>query len=203
MATTTTDKAERRAIATQRYPALMAFIDERRRFHGERKGWYEQLLADEAEAFKGGHADVAAELARAQADYKAQEEAQGRRGFPYNEAMGNFLGLDIKPENHEPEPGYYMAGETMHHHRFGIATREVEALIAEGRTLAVVTARSKRDGKPVRCLRFVGPDQIKVEGGAVKVENGKYRGRLSSNWSVESCLEGVARAMRDGTPYGP
>jgi hypothetical protein len=184
--------------AAAQYPALMAYITARSAI----KPWYEALRADEAEAFQGGLADVANEMEMAQSDYAAAQKGKGQTGYPYNSAMGEYLGLAINPGNHEPGNGYYMAGRVMNHYRLGVATREADRLIAEGRTLRIVTARSKTDRKPVRFAAFAGPDQIKITGNEVTISNGKRRGRLSSNWSVETCLEKLVAALQSGRAFG-
>ena len=174
----------------ERYPALMAYIDARSRA----ADWFAQLRADEAEADAGGLADVAAQLRQAQADY-------GR--YPYNSAMGEFLGLPLR-ENGEPARGYYMASQVMSHHRLGEARREAERLIAEGRTRRVVAARSRTTRAPVRFHTFAGAEQIRIGtgGSTVAIQNGKMRGTLSSNWSIETTMVRLATALRTGAPYG-
>ena len=180
-----------------KYPALMTYIHDRNTV----SDWCSRLHDDERLAEVGEFADVAAQMEQARADYKAQQEARGKNGYPYNAAMGEFLGLPIKPTNHEPEHGYYMASGVMNHYRLGVARREVLALVAEGRELKIVTGRAKDTRKPVRFARFCG-EQIRVEGAAVTAANSKRRVRLSSSWSVETCLEAVARALRTGNAYG-
>ena len=184
---------------TTQWPALMAYIASRNLIECSRD-WCSKLHEDEAEAERGGFADVAAGLAAAHHAYKIQQEALGRNGFPYNSAMGEFLGLGLR-SNGEPGHGYYMANCVMHHYRAGVARRAVEAMIAEGRELSIVVGRSKKDRKPVRFARFRG-DQIKIAHGGVVVSDGKRTIRLSSNWSTETCLEAVAAAMRAGVAYG-
>ena len=174
--------------ADERYPALMAYIASR---SAEPK-WYDQLRADEAEAFAGGLADVAAQLKQAQADYGA---------YPYNSAMGEFLGLPLR-DNREPAHGYYMAGKVADYFTLGEATREVERLIAERRPLRVVAARSKADRKPCRFYTFIGPEQVKLEGNELVARNGKVRVRLASNWSTETAMVKAAAALRTGQHYG-
>jgi len=174
--------------AAERYPALMAYIASR----SAAAKWYDQMKADEAEAFAGGLADVAAQLKQAQADYGA---------YPYNSAMGEFLGLPLR-DNHEPAHGYYMAGKVADYFALGEATREVERLITHRKPLRVVAARSKADNKPVRFHAFAGPEQIKIEGGDIVASNGKVRVRLSSNWSTETAMVKAAAALRSGQPYG-
>lgn len=175
----------------ERYPALMAYIDNRSTRTDMH--WTAQLRLDEAEAAKGGLADVAAQLRQAQADYGA---------YPYNSAMGEFLGLPIRPGNNEPPHGYYMAGRVMVHHAMGEAQREAERLIAEGKPLRVVAARSKTTRKPVRFHTFVGPEQIRIEHGSVAIWNGKVKGTLSSNWSTETAMVRLAVALRTGAAWG-
>lgn len=174
--------------AQDRYPALMAYITSRSAL----PKWYDQLKADEAEAFAGGLADVAAQLKQAQADYGS---------FPYNSAMGEFLGLPLG-SNHEPPHGYYMASKVADYSALGKATREVERLVSCLKPLRVVAARSKADGKPVRFHVFGGPQQIRIEGNEVVASNGKVRVRLASNWSTETAMVKVAEALRTGQPYG-
>lgn len=176
--------------ARTRYPALMAYIENRSAI----ANWTSQLRIDQREALAGGLADVAAQMRQAQADYGS---------YPYNSAMGRFLGLPLGAA-HEPAHGYYMANGVMNYHTLGEAQREAERLIAEGKTLRVVAAKSKKDGKPVRFHTFAGPDQIRIgEGGAtVAISNGKVKGTLSSNWSVETTLVKLAAALRTGAAYG-
>lgn len=174
----------------ERYPALMAYIEDRSGREGAAKwnGFYEDKRAAEA----GGFADVVGQLRQAQADY-------GK--YPYNSAMGEFLGLPLR-ENHEPAVGYYMASQIMVYHAYGVAKREAERLIAEGRTLRVVAARSRTTRKPVRFHAFAGPEQIRIEPGHVAISNGKVKGTLSSNWSLETTMERLAAALRTGAAYG-
>ena len=109
----------------EKYPALMAYIEDRSVNDGRAGLWCHQLRIDEQQAVEGRLADVAQQMIRAQADYKDQEEANGRSGYPYNSSMGIFLGLKIKESNHEPPCGYYMAGQVMHAFRYGAARSEV------------------------------------------------------------------------------
>lgn len=174
--------------ANEKYPALMAYIASRSAV----KPWYDQLRADEAEAVAGGLGDVAAQLRQAQADY-------GR--YPYNSAMGEFLGLPLR-DSGEPAHGYYMANQVMAYHAMGEAQREAERLIAEGRPLRVVAAKSKATGKACRFHVFQGPEQIRVAGGAIMLNNGKRKGTLSSNWGVETAVVKLVAALRSGAAYG-
>ena len=174
----------------------MAYIAER----SEVTDWCRKLREDEREAEAGGLADVVRELDRAKADYAAAQKPKGQSGYPYNSAMGTFLGLPLR-DNHEPPHGYYMAGCVAVAFKSGNATRELKELIAEGRPLRLVTARSKKDRKPVRFAEFRGA-QIQIVGNTIELNNGKRKGRLSSNWSGETCLEAVAKAMRNGGIYG-
>jgi hypothetical protein len=161
--------------AKSRYPHLMAYIEDRSRL----PRWTDQLGPDLREAEAGGLADVVADLRSAYADY-------GR--YPYNSAMGEFLGLELRANN-EPAPGYYMATQLAAHFALGEATREAQRLIDEGRPLRLVAARSKATRAPVRFHTFTGPTQIRM-------------GRLSSNWSVETALQNLVSALRNGTAYG-
>lgn len=175
--------------ARARYPALMGYIEGRNALGGK---WFDQLRADEAAAQAGQLRDVAEQLAQAQTDYGS---------YPYNSAMGEFLGLPLR-ENHEPASGYYMASCVLSHHRLGEAQREAERLIAEGKELRIVAARSKADRKPTRFFTFKGPEQIKIEGGVAYINNGKRKGALTSNWSTETAIVKLATALRTGAPYG-
>ena len=183
--------------AHEKYPALMAYIDSRNAI----PKWYDTLCADKAAAVRGEVADVATDLTRAQADYAAAQ-APGHSTFPYNSAMGEYLGLPIRPGNHEPEHGYYMACRVMDRAALGVAQREAAALIAAGKPLRVVFARTQGTRKPIRFHTFTGPDQIKVDGGTVALFNGKVRGRLASNWSTETCLVKLVAALQTGAAYG-
>jgi hypothetical protein len=183
--------------AREKYPALMAYIDSRNAI----PKWYDTLCADSASATAGNLADVAADLARAQVDYAASV-APGCSTYPYNSAMGDYLGLPINPGNHEPEHGYYMATRVMHLTTFGVAQREALRLIAEGRPLRIVAARAKVTRKPLRFHVFTGPEQIKVDGESATISNGKVRGRLGSSWSTETCMVALALALRTGAAYG-
>jgi hypothetical protein len=75
-------------MARAKYPALMAYIDSRSSVP-EMEAWA-QLRPDEQEALQGRLGDVVNDLERARVDYKAQEKAAGRNGFPYNKDMGIF-----------------------------------------------------------------------------------------------------------------
>jgi hypothetical protein len=183
-------------LTPNRYPALMEYIHSRNQI--DRTGaWCKQLHEDEDAATKGDFADVAADLARAETDFKEQEVQQGRRGYPYNADMGKFLGLPLG-SNHEPRHGYYMSRCVASHYRLGVATRAVEAMLQQGKQLVVVTAK-KRDGTPHRCARFSG-DEVLITGGSIEARNGKTRINLTSNWSTETCIERVAMAMQKGIP---
>ena len=175
--------------ARERYPALLAYIEGRNALGGK---WYDQLRADEAAAVAGQMADVATQLAQAQTDYGS---------YPYNSAMGEFLGLPLR-ENHEPASGYYMAGKVLDHHRLGEATREAERMIAERKPLYIVAARCKRTRKPLRLHTFTGPEQVRIMGTVFEVSNGKRKGTFASNWSTETAIVKLATALRTGAPYG-
>lgn len=158
-----------------------------------------QLRVDEKEAIEGRFDDVAADLERAHADYKSQQEGLGKSGFPYNSDMGLFLGLEIR-SNGEPARGYYFANKLRTLTRLGNATREVQALLAGGAHLRVVAARDAKTRNPIRFTTFL-PHQIAIEGNAVVCRNDRKTVRLSSNWSVETALERVASALRTGEHY--
>ena len=174
--------------ARAKYPVLMDYIATRSAV----QPWYDQLNADKAAAFAGQFADVAAQLRQAQQDY-------GR--YPYNSAMGEFLGLPLR-DNGEPSHGYYMAGQVKDYHAMGEATREAERLIAEGKPLYIVAARCKKTRRPVRLHTFIGPQQVRIMGTVFEVSNGKHRGTISSNWSTETAIVRLATALRTGAPYG-
>lgn len=174
--------------ARAKYPALMAYIESRSAI----PKWYDTLRQDEADARDGKLAEVAQQLAQAQADHGS---------YPYNSAMGEFLGLPLR-DNHEPAHGYYMACGVLSHHRLGEATREAEVLIAMGRPLYIVAARSKATRKPVRLHTFKGVAQIRINGTIAEISNGKRKGTLRSNWSVETAIARLAIALRTGQPYG-
>ena len=192
-----------------RYPALMAYILDRSALPDpnpfgfkERPAseWCAQLRTDEALARAGGFADMAADLGQAQADYAAAQPS-GRDTFPYNRAMGAFLGLPLD-RGGEPPCGYYMASCATSHWRLGEAQRKAQASIDAGRSLRIVAARSKADHKPVRCYTFRGPDQIVINGISATLSNGRLRVSLSSNGSTESCIVALAHALETGLPYG-
>lgn len=175
--------------ATQKYPALMAYIETRSAL----PKWYDQLRSDEAAATSGAFEDVAAEMQQADTDFGS---------YPYNAEMGRFLGLPIRAGNNEPPHGYYMARQVSRHYALGVAQRRAEELIAEGKPLRIVLARAKSTGAPVRFATFAGPEQIILTGGAVTIKNGKRAGKLSSNWSVETCLQKLVLALETGAAYG-
>jgi hypothetical protein len=183
------------------YPNLMAYIHDRSATERS-DDWCAQLHLDEQAAFDGDPAmqTVAQELTLAQADYKAAQEAQGCNSYPYNSVMGQFLGLPLR-SNHEPPHGYYMASCVMHHCRYGAAYREVKDLLASGAVLRVTLAKSKTTRKPCRFATFSAA-QIALEGRDVVAADAKRSIRLSSNWSVETCMESLALALRTGQPYG-
>lgn len=196
-------------MTKHRYPALTAYILDRSALPDpnpfgfkERPAseWCAQLRTEEALARAGVFADVAAELDQAQADYAAAQPA-GRDTFPYNRAMGIFLGLPLNSGG-EPPCGYYMASCVTGHWKLGEAQRKAQVLIDAGRPLRIVAARSKADRKPVRCYTFRGPNQIVMDGSSATLFNGRQRVRLSSNWSTESCIVALAHALETGLPYG-
>jgi|GEM_PF-3113689 len=176
--------------AAARYPALMAYIASRSAI----KPWFDQLNADEAAAADGSLSDVAGEMARADSDFAAQEQAQGRRGYPYNRDMGLFLGLPIR-ENGEPPHGYYMARRVRESYAVGIARREAAELIAAGKFVRVAIARDK-GGKALRCAKFEG-DQITLGAAGARLDNGKRILRIG-----DTGLSRLAAALRSGLPYG-
>lgn len=185
---------------TAKYPNLMTYIDNRNGLNTAAE-WCAQLRMDEAAARKGGYADIVCELDAAQADYAASQRAAGRPEYPYNSAMGEFLGLAIG-DNNEPRHGYYMACGVAEAYRTGEAQRAVAAMIEGRKPLKIVAALDKATRKPIRFHTFTGPDQIRIEGDSVTCANEKRRMRLSSNWSRSACLVAVRRAMSTGDHYG-
>ena len=183
--------------AQTRYPDLMSYIASRNSSAAP-KDWYAQLRIDEAAALQGELAAVADAMRQARADYA---EAHPQNPYPYNRSMGEYLGLPIRA-NGEPDHGYYMAGQVEVYDALGRAKQTAAALIAEGKVLSIVVARSKKDRQPVRFARFRGPEQIKVCGDDVHLDNGKHRARLHSCWSRAACLERVVEALRSGIPLG-
>jgi hypothetical protein len=180
------------AEATTKYPALMCYIADRNSAQTS-KEWCAQLRLDEETARCGGLSEVAEQMKQAQADYGS---------YPYNSAMGEFLGLPIKPGNGEPEHGYYMASGVMKHYMLGVAQRRAAALIADGKAVRFVLARNKKTGQPIRFATFQGEAQIMVAGRNVELSNGRRKVTLSSNWSVETCLVGLVQHLETGEPYG-
>lgn len=150
------------AESTSKYPNLMAYIADRNQLQKSHE-WCDQLRKDEELARSGGLREVAEQMRQAQADLGA---------YPYNRAMGEFLGLPIKG-NGEPKHGYYMANEIKTHFALGEAQRRAEVLIGEGRPIRFTLAHSKKTGKPIRFATFQGPEQIKVDGRTVSLNNGK------------------------------
>jgi hypothetical protein len=178
--------------STAKYPALMCYIAARN-YAQTPNEWCRQLRLDEETARCGGLSDVAEQLKQAQADHG---------GYPYNRSMGEYLGLPIKPDNGEPEHGYYMASGVMHHHILGVAQRRAAELIADGKPVRFVLARNKQTGQPIRFATFQGEQQIKVASRNVELNKGKRKVTLSSNWSVETCLVGLVQHLESGEPYG-
>jgi hypothetical protein len=180
------------AESTTKYPALMCYIADRNTARTS-KEWCAQLRLDEETARCGGLSEVAEQMKQAQADYGS---------YPYNSAMGEFLGLPIKPGNGEPEHGYYMASGVMHHYALGVAQRRAAELIAEGRAIRFILARNKHTGEPIRFATFQGPQQIKIEGQTAALDNGKRKLTLRSNWSTETCIVRLVQHLETGEPYG-
>jgi hypothetical protein len=177
----------------------MAYIADRSS-EEENTAW-KMLRVDEAAAIQGDYAEVAQELAKAQADYAAAEIAKGGSGFPYNSAMGVFLGFPLRSGNNEPPRGYYFACQVMSHFRLGAAKREVQCLLAGGAHLKIVAARDKVTRKPIRFTTYK-PHQIQIEGNSFVCRNDRKSVRLSSNWSIETALEKAVDALRAGKHYG-
>lgn len=182
----------------EKYPVLMAYIAERSS-QAEKTAWT-TLRVDEAAAVRGEYAQVAQQLENAQSDYTVAQLARGESGFPYNSAMGIFLGLPLRTNN-EPPRGYYFASQVTRHFRFGVAKREVESLLADGAYLKIVAARDKATGAPIRFTIYKA-HQIHIEGNAIVCRNDKKSVRLSSKWSIETALQKVADALRTGKHYG-
>jgi hypothetical protein len=175
--------------STAKYPDLMEYIVNRNALETSAE-WCSQLRLDEETARNGGLAEVAAQMEQAQADYGS---------FPYNSAMGLFLGLELK-SNHEPEHGYYMASGVMKHYALGVAQRRAAELIAENRSIRYVLAKDKKTREPIRFATFKGPDQIHVEGSGFLLANGKRKVRYSSSWSVETAIVNLVKHLETGEP---
>jgi hypothetical protein len=182
----------------EKYPALMAYIADRSAQAG--KFAWNTLRADEAAAVEGDFAAVAQQLKQAQADYAAAQAAKGADGYPYNSAMGIFLGLPLR-DNNEPPRGYYFASQVERHFRLGNARRQVEALLANGAHLKIVAGRDKATRRPARFTTYKA-HQVHIEGNSIVCRNDKKSIRLSSNWSIETTLEKAAEALRTGRHYG-
>jgi hypothetical protein len=180
------------------YPKLMAYILDRSENYQTSAKWCEQLRADEKAALNGELAEVASELAQAHADYAAQVPA-GSSTYPYNSAIGKFLGLPVR-SNDEPPHGYYMASCVMHSWRLGEASRKVRRLLEAGAVLQIPLARDRKTNKPIRVARYLA-HMVELQGSDVVCRDDKRQFRLSSNWSVESCMEKVVRALETGEPY--
>jgi hypothetical protein len=181
------------------YPHLRAYIDERNKLPNS-AAWCAQLRLDERAALEGQLSEVAADLEQAQSDYAEAQRKAGGSLYPYNSAMGEFLGLPLR-SNGEPGHGYYMASRVLEAFKTGAAERAVRDLIAQGRPLRIVAARDKATRKPIRFHQFSGP-QIVLNGNSVECCNDKRRVRLSSNWSQSSCLAAVRLALETGNAYG-
>jgi hypothetical protein len=181
------------AEATIKYPALMAYVADRNKL-AKADDWCRQLRIDEEAARIGAVdlAEVAQQMKQAQADYGA---------YPYNSAMGTFLGLPLK-ENGEPDHGYYMANGVQKHHALGVAQRRASELIEQGGVVRFILARNKKTGEPIHFATFQGQGQIKVEGQTVALNNGKRKVTLSSNYSTETCIVGLVQHLETGEPYG-
>ena len=184
------------------FPALMAYIADRNLLASPRE-WCARLREDEAAADAGDLADVAADMGEAKAAFAADMARLNPDSstFPYNRQMGEYLGLAIR-ESGEPEHGYYMANCVRNHYLAGEARRQIEALVAEGKTLRIPTARSKATRQPVRFAKFTGAEQIRVMGNEVRANNGKVKITLTSNWSHETALKAVADALASGRYFG-
>jgi hypothetical protein len=181
------------AESTLKYPLLMAYIADRNNL-AKAADWCRQLRLDEEAARIGAVnlAEVAQQMTQAQADYGA---------YPYNSAVGTFLGLPLK-DNGEPDHGYYMASGVMKNHSLGVAQRRAAELIEQGGMVRFLLARDKKTGEPIRFATFQGQGQIKVEGQTVALNNGKRKVTLSSNWSTETCIVGLVHHLETGEPYG-
>ena len=186
--------------STLKYPALMAYIAERNLLLTSSE-WCGRLRQDEETARAGGLAEVAAELSQAQANYAETQKAKGYTEYPYNSAMGTFLGLPLKGNN-EPDHGYYMASGVMNHYALGVAQRRAAVLIAENRTIRYVLAKDKKTRKPIRFASFQGPNEIHIEGHGFLLANGKRKVRYSSSWSVETAIVNLVKHLESGEPLG-
>jgi hypothetical protein len=182
------------------YPALMAYI-ESRSAGTQGVAWTDELRLDEQEAHNGGFADVAADLELARADYAHNQRAKGESGYPYNNAMAEYLGLPLR-DGKEPPVGYHMALHVMNRFRLGNAEREIKQLLSNDKAvLRIVAARSLDSGKPLRFYTF-HRNQIHLDGREVVCNNGRVRVTLSSDKSIQTVYERVAEALRNGLHYG-
>lgn len=188
------------AESTLKYPALMAYIAERNQLATSNE-WCGQLRKDEEEARTGGLVEVAEELRQAQTDYATTQRTKGYTEYPYNSAMGEFLGLPLKGNN-EPDHGYYMAGGVMNHYTLGVAQRRAAELIAANGVIRYVLAKDKKTREPIRFATFQGPGQIHVEGNGFLLANGKRKVRYSSSWSVETAIVNLVKHLESGEPLG-
>lgn len=112
------------AESTSKYPALMAYIADRNTLPTT-SAWCDQLRKDEQTAQNGGLADIAEQLKQAQADYAIEQRSKGYTEYPYNSAMGEYLGLPLKGNN-EPEHGYYMASCLKSHYALRVQVKGLE-----------------------------------------------------------------------------
>ncbi len=182
------------------YPALMSYIEDRSAAEAEPDKWAEQLRLDEQDAYKGGLKGVAAELGKVLDDYRKAQKRRGKEIYPYNKAVGVFLGLPIQV-NGEPPVGYFMAVRVMRHYRLGKAEREIRSILRNDKVvLRIVAARSNATGYPVRFYSF-HPNQIHLDGRDVVCNNGRIRVTLSSDRSIEVVYEKVAEALLGGYHY--
>lgn len=178
--------------AIRRYPELLNYITNRNTLNTS-DNWCNQLWEDQKAAMDSAFTDVARELKQAQTDYGS---------YPYNSAMGEFLSLPMNENNNEPLHGYYMACSIAGYVALGEAARKVDTLITARKPLRIVAARSKTTRKPVRHYTFSGPEQIQNNGTTLTLRNGRIKITLSSNWSIETCMERAAAALETGNAYG-
>lgn len=122
--------------ARNKYPALMAYIEDRSANFEKASEWCSQLRKDEVAAEEGSLADVAQDLMAAQNDYKLMKKAECKDGFPYNSAMG----MDISWAAFEVNP---RASSRLLH--------------GELRDEVLFAGQSKARGRQTACRRSVSP----------------------------------------------
>lgn len=182
------------------YPDLMAFI-EKYSPSGSSDEWVPALTEENRKAMHQMDASlhlVATQVRQVEADYAKEASKKGPQysTYPYNASLLAFLGLT--EEKHGT--GLYMARQVCSHWEYGVYRREVEALLAAGKTLKVATAFSKKTGKAVRTTTFT-PDQIHLyqwgePSGYAK--NDRYRVNIWDNSTLTSAFRRLKLALTEG-----